>query len=67
MNEINQRSFAETLLTGLEKSADKEGELNAHTNDVPFCPQWIKRWGSVAKPLFWSQGMYLVLWAELQK
>lgn len=28
-------------------------------------PEWIERWGTVATPLLWSHGMYLVLAAEL--
>lgn len=28
-------------------------------------PEWIKRWGTVATPLLWSHGMYLILADEL--
>lgn len=28
-------------------------------------PEWIERWGTVATPLLWSHGMYLILAAEL--
>lgn len=64
-----RRKEAETILVGLEKLVDQEGELpeqvNTHLNDAAFYPQWVRQWGPVAKPLLWAHGMYLVLWAEL--
>jgi GH15 family glucan-1,4-alpha-glucosidase len=65
------REAAEKILVDLENLADEAGELpeqvNLHLNDAAFYPQWVERWGPVAKPLLWAHGMYLILWAELRK
>ncbi|WP_283134565.1 glycoside hydrolase family 15 protein [Rhizohabitans arisaemae] len=49
--------------------ATPAGELPEQVSGVLLAPdrhaEWVKRWGTVATPLLWSHGMYLILADEL--
>ena len=56
-------------LRWIAATATPEGELPEQVPDHLLAPahrpEWIERWGTVATPLLWSHGMYLILADEL--
>lgn len=56
-------------LRWIAATATPEGELPEQVPDHLLSPThrpgWIERWGTVATPLLWSHGMYLILADEL--
>ncbi|MFI6322903.1 glycoside hydrolase family 15 protein [Nonomuraea sp. NPDC050556] len=60
-----RREEALRYLDWMAAQADAAGELPEQVSDVLLAPgrfeEWVERWGSVASPLLWSHGMYLML------
>lgn len=60
---------ARRLLQWMAAQATPQGHLPEQVDDHLLHPEhrteWIDRWGSVATPLLWSHGMYLILADEL--
>jgi isomaltose glucohydrolase len=55
---------ARAALSWIASTANGDGELPEQVGPLlhPDCEaEWIDRWGSVATPLLWSHGMYLML------
>ncbi len=63
----NQKG-AESLIEWIVRSATEDGFLPEQilnsTNDPSMISPWVEEWGSVAEPLLWSHGMYLVVIRE---
>ncbi|MHB1127304.1 MAG: glycoside hydrolase family 15 protein [Bacillota bacterium] len=62
-------SRAKELEDWIRQQADGYGEL---PEQVPACLQvpecynpWVERWGAIAKPLLWSQAMYVIVTQQL--
>ncbi|WP_053207851.1 glycoside hydrolase family 15 protein [Jiangella muralis] len=64
-----RRAEALASLRWIAAQATPSGELPEQVGHHLLAPdreqEWIDRWGTVATPLLWSHGMYLVLAAEL--
>lgn len=60
---------ARRYLDWMAAQALTNGDLPEQVSDVLLFPdrhdEWLRRWGTVATPLLWSHGMYLMLGAEL--
>lgn len=60
---------ARRLLEWVADHATADGEMPEQVADHLLHPEsreeWVQRWGTVATPLLWSHGMYLVLVDEL--
>lgn len=60
-----RREEALRYLDWMAAQADLRGEMPEQVSDVLLAPgrfdEWVERWGSVASPLLWSHGMYLML------
>lgn len=60
---------AHRLLSWVADHATASGEMPEQVDDHLLHPasqaEWVARWGTVATPLLWSHGMYLVLADEL--
>ncbi|MBB3727244.1 glycoside hydrolase family 15 protein [Nonomuraea dietziae] len=60
-----RREQALRYLDWMGAQATDSGELPEQVSDVLLAPgrfeEWLQRWGSVATPLLWSHGMYLML------
>ncbi|MET8049027.1 glycoside hydrolase family 15 protein [Streptosporangium sp. NPDC005286] len=60
---------ATRYLDWMAAQATSEGDLPEQVSDVLLAPErhdeWVARWGTVATPLLWSHGMYLILADEL--
>ncbi|MEU4548408.1 glycoside hydrolase family 15 protein [Nonomuraea dietziae] len=60
-----RREEALRYLDWMGAQATGSGELPEQVSDVLLAPgrfeEWLQRWGSVATPLLWSHGMYLML------
>ncbi|MBO3749306.1 hypothetical protein J5X84_24775 [Streptosporangiaceae bacterium NEAU-GS5] len=56
-------------LEWMAAQATEQGELPEQVSGALLAPEryqeWVGRWGSVATPLLWSHGMYLILADEL--
>jgi isomaltose glucohydrolase len=63
------RSGALRLLRWVAAHATVDGQLPEQVTDHLLHPEtrqeWVDRWGTVADPLLWSHGMYLILADEL--
>jgi GH15 family glucan-1,4-alpha-glucosidase len=60
-----RRAEALRYLDWMAAQADEAGALPEQVSDVLLAPrrlpEWLQRWGPVARPLLWSHGMYLML------
>jgi len=67
--EIGQRDLAEKRLEWIERQADENGwlpeQVSQHLLSPAHYPQWLAKWGDVAKPLLWSHAMYIILYKTL--
>jgi len=67
--ENGQRRLAEKRLEWVEKQADENGWLPEqtpqHLLSPTHYPQWLAKWGDIAKPLLWSHAMYMILYQSL--
>jgi GH15 family glucan-1,4-alpha-glucosidase len=65
----DRRDEAIRRLIWMSQQADAAGHLpeqdTDHAFDESFIPIWERRWGPVARPLLWSQAMYIILADEL--
>lgn len=55
---------ARAVLSWIASTANDDGELPEQVGPLLHAEreaEWIERWGSVATPLLWSHGMYLML------
>jgi GH15 family glucan-1,4-alpha-glucosidase len=61
---LGNEDRAVQLLTWVEDQADERCWLPEQVpnslNSPAFYPQWVERWGQIAKPLLWSHAMYLL-------
>lgn len=66
---LGERAEAERLLAWIEAHADPNGDIpeqvGTHVNDPSYVEQWVRTWGTSAKPLLWSHAAYLRLLAAL--
>lgn len=64
-----RREAALRYLDWMAAQATAEGDLPEQVSDRLLAPgrlqEWLDRWGTVATPLLWSHGMYLILADEL--
>ncbi|MFC7586623.1 hypothetical protein ACFQYP_24940 [Nonomuraea antimicrobica] len=64
-----RRAEAQRYLDWMAAQATPAGDLPEQVSDLLLFPErrreWLDRWGTVATPLLWSHGMYLVLAGEL--
>ncbi|MEV6155133.1 glycoside hydrolase family 15 protein [Nonomuraea sp. NPDC052129] len=64
-----RRAEARRYLDWMAAQATAEGDLPEQVSDRLLAPErfqeWLDRWGTVATPLLWSHGMYLILADEL--
>lgn len=69
--ELGQPETARELYRWIEQQAQPDGELPEQVSDHTLYPDyyqpWVERWGTPAKPLLWSHGMYLVLQNRLKE
>jgi isomaltose glucohydrolase len=49
----------------VQTGGDLPEQVDHHLLHPDSRAEWIARWGSVASPLLWSHGMYLILADEL--
>ncbi|MFI9558403.1 glycoside hydrolase family 15 protein [Nonomuraea endophytica] len=60
---------ARRYLDWMAAQATPSGDLPEQVSDLLLAPEyeqeWLDRWGTVATPLLWSHGMYLILADEL--
>jgi len=60
---------ARAALDWAASTASDDGLLPEQVSDLLLAPGayagWVERWGPVARPLLWSHGEYLRLWAAL--
>jgi len=67
--ENGQRKLAEERLEWVEKQTDENGWLPEqtprHLLSPAHYPQWLAKWGDIAKPLLWSHAMYMILYKTL--
>jgi GH15 family glucan-1,4-alpha-glucosidase len=56
---------AQRISAWIENQADSRGNLpeqvNHYLNNPASYQEWVHRWGTVASPLLWSHGMYVIL------
>ena len=69
--ELRRAAEAHELMTWIEAQATGDGALPEQVSDHMLHPEhyveWEKRWGTVACPLLWSHGMYLIIESLLRK
>jgi GH15 family glucan-1,4-alpha-glucosidase len=62
---VNQIDKAKTLCQWIESQADENGWLAEQVSEHTLYPEhyapWVKKWGTIAKPLTWSHAMYVIL------
>lgn len=67
--EIGKWKKAASLKQWVEEQADANGNLPeqvpATLNYPDFYPAWLKKWGTIARPLLWSHAKYIILSAAL--
>lgn len=66
---LGRRHDALAQLRWIAATADADGQLPEQVSDRLLAPEhfepWVRRWGTVARPLLWSHAGYLSLAAQL--